>query len=491
MAIRHATTISLATLTLVSAAAAQFKDPKPPKVRVLEEASSPRPKKYPELRFYGAPKPLSKSAVTTDWPGFLGDRRDSTSRETMLLRDWPKSGPELVWSMRRGEGYASPVIASDRLVFTHRIDKKVHVDCLHFATGKRFWRFTYPTDYRGKYITNSGPRSTPTICDGRVYVHGIQGSFHCLDLDTGRVIWARDLAKELGTVDDFFGVVSSPLIIGDVIVQNLSTPKGPTVAGFDRKTGRMLWGAGTKWGASCSSPVYAKVHGRDRAFVLAGGESRPPIGGLIVLDPKTGKVDFEHPFRSRLFASVSGATPIVHDDWVFLTSAYGAGSKMLSLAADGSFKPRWKNRHIGMQFSNPVLHGGHIYTIDGVSNRPGAIVCLDIATGKELSRTDLNWDETVTEDGRERKVSVSIGEGSLLIADGDFLCLGDQGHLLWLKVDPEGAKVIARSWLFRANESWTPLALSQGLLYACQNNDAHFGNEPARLLCFDLRRADK
>jgi outer membrane protein assembly factor BamB len=491
MAARHTSCAVIALCVTASVATAQFEDPKPPKVHKLESIASPKPTDYAALKFFGAPKPLNSKAFITDWPGFLGPRRDSHSQETMLLRKWPKDGPKLVWSMRRGEGYSSPVIVDRRLVFTHRINKKIHIDCLHAETGKRFWRVTYPSDYRGVYITNSGPRSTPTVSEGRVYVHGIQGQLFCLDLDTGRTIWERDLAKELSMVDDFFGVVSSPLIVGDVLVQSISCPKGPTVVGFDKNTGKLLWGTGKKWAASSSSPVFAKIHGRDRVFVLAGGESRPPIGGLIVLDPKTGEPDFEHPFRSRLFASVTGATPVVGDNWVFLTSSYGVGSAVLSLAADGKFKERWKNRHIGLQFSNPVLHDGHIYAIDGVSNRPGAIICLDPATGKELSRTELNWDETVLDGGRIRKISVSIGEGSLLVADGNFLCLGDQGHLLWLDVNPKRTKILARSWLFKANETWTPLALSRGLLYACQNNDAHFGDQPARLLCFDLRRPDQ
>ena len=61
-----------------------------------------------------------------------------------------------------------------------------------------------PCDYRGMYISNGGPRSTPSISEGRVYVHGVQGSLRCLDLATGRVVWQRGLAKELRTEGDFF-----------------------------------------------------------------------------------------------------------------------------------------------------------------------------------------------------------------------------------------------------------------------------------------------
>ena len=112
-----------------------------------------------------------------------------------------------------------------------------------------------------------------------------------------------------------------------------------------------------------------------------------------------------------------------------------------------------------------------------------------MATGEELSRTELNWDESVVYHGSERTLSFSVGEGSLLVVGERLLCLGDNGHLLWLDPGPEGTEVLARASLFRANKSWTPPVVSRGLLYVCQNNNEKFGAEPAsaRLLCFDLR----
>ena len=78
---------------------------------------------------------------------------------------------------------------------------------------------------------------------------------------------------------------------------------------------------------------------------------------------------------------------------------------------------------------------------------------------------------------------------ALLHADGATMCLGDNGHLLWLELAPEGATVISRVSLFRANESWTPPVLSRGLLYVRQTTRERFGAAPARprLMCYDLR----
>lgn len=479
--------------TPVPTAAAQdrpptFADPHPPKVHELAEVQSPAPKAFPELRFHAAPRPLAKGAVTQSWPSFLGPARDGRSKESPLLVDWPDGGPTLVWEMQRGAGYACPVVEGSRLVYTHRVENETVIDCLDAETGRRFWQLRYPCDYGGRFFSDGGPRSTPVISEGRVYVHGVGGVLHCLDLATGRIIWRRDLAAEFSIPDEFFGVVSSPLVVADLLIQSLGVPGGPTVAAFDKRTGRLVWGAGTEWGASCASPVAAEVHGREHVFVIAGGDSRPPTGGLLVIDAATGALESTYSYWSRTYTSVSASSPVVTGDLVFLTASYNTGSAGLRLAPDGELEETWTTRRFGLQFSNLIHIGGHLYGIDGVSDRMGALLCVDAATGVERSRTDLDWEETVLLRGEEQVLSFSVGEGSLLHADGRFLCLGDNGHLLWIAASPAGATVLARATLFHANKSWSPPVISRGLLYVCQNTRERFGARSApRLLCFDLR----
>ena len=446
----------------------------------------------PALTFHRAPRPLPEGAVTEDWTGFLGPRRDGHSLETKTLTAWTEEGPPLVWERTRGESYAGPAIAAGRLVYTHRIENEVYVDGLDPETGELKWRFTTPCEYRGRYIRDGGPRATPEISEGRVYVHGVEGVLHCLDLATGEKVWERDVSADFDVAEGFFGAVSSPVVHGDLLLQNIGGDGGPTVAAFDKATGELVWGAGEAWGASCASPVLANVHERTRLFVFAGGDTRPPSGGLLVLDPSNGAIDFEYPLRSRTYESVNGASPVIADGRVFLTASYNTGTAALELKKDGGYEELWKTRAIGMQFSNPVYANGHLYAIDGRSDRAGAVICLDPATGAELARTDIYWEERLVYQGEEQDVSLSIGEGSLLAVDGGFLSLGDNGHLLRLDCTPGGTEVLARAALFHANESWTPLALSRGLLYACQNRTERFGvdPQPPRLLCYDLRGED-
>ena len=87
---------------------------------------------------------------------------------------------------------------------------------------------------------------------------------------------------------------------------------------------------------------------------------------------------------------------------------------------------------------------------------------------------------------------IEVDENTILFFcsdNGGLAGVGDNGHLLWLDVSPQGAEVLARTWLFRASETWTPPVVSHGLLYVSQNTRERYGAElaPKRLLCFDLR----
>ena len=284
------------------------------------------PPLFGQTRVLSKPKPLAKDAVTHDWTAFLGPTHNATSTETRLSRNLP---PPLIWEFTRGAGYASPAIAGERLVFLHRLGDEEIVECLHAETGATNWQFRYHTDFEDRYGYNNGPRSSPVIDAARVYSAGAQGQLHCLDLGTGQVIWKRDLAKEYRVAQDFFGTASTPLIEGQLLIVNVGAPGGPCVVGFDKTTGREVWRAGKEWGPSYASPVPAVVHGKRRVFVFAGGESSPPSGGLMSIDPSTGRVDFAFPWRSRSYESVNASCPVVFDNKVFVSASYRTGGALV------------------------------------------------------------------------------------------------------------------------------------------------------------------
>jgi outer membrane protein assembly factor BamB len=172
---------------------------------------------------------------------------------------------------------------------------------------------------------------------------------------------------------------------------------------------------------------------------------------------------------------------------VFVSASYRTGGALLDVLPDGSHKVAWTTSDFGLHWNTPVRRGGYLYGFDGRNEPDAALVCLELTSGKPVWRVSPEWEEHFLLNGSQQKQQLSTFRGSLLWADGSFLCLGELGHLLWLDLTPQGYREVARTWLFAARETWTGLVLSRGLLYVCQNSRELFRGESPRLLCYDLR----
>jgi outer membrane protein assembly factor BamB len=464
-----------------------FRDPAPPAVRPIEPMEPPAARPHPRVRNYGPPKPLLADAVTHDWTSFLGPTHNAASSETKLLKEWPEGGPAAVWELKKGTGYTSPAILGDRLVYFHRIGDEGVVECLNAENGSLYWEFRYPTQFEDRFGYNNGPRASPVIDADHVYIYGAEGRLFCLMLHTGQLVWTRDLSAEFRVPQDFFGVTCTPLVEGDRLIINLGAPGGPCVVAIDKNNGALVWGAGTKWGPSYASPVPAVLHGQRRVLVFAGGESRPPTGGLICLDPTNGKIDFEFPWRSHVYESVNASCPVVVDDTVFVSANYFTGSALVKIHPDFTHEPLWTNKSLGTHWMTAVHNDGHFYGFDGHFEDDSAFVCVDASDGKTKWRHEPQWEDVMVIRGQERRGTMGTFRACLLQVDGSFLCLGERGHLLWMDLSPDGFEIKQRAWLFQARETWALPVLSRGLLYVCQNSPGIINRESPRLLCYDLR----
>lgn len=472
---------------LAALAAGPFRDPAPPAVMNPPAIEPPPPKPFAELRFHTRARPLASNARTEDWPCFLGSTHNAVSRETSLRCPLPAAGPPLVWEMRKGTGYSSPVIAGEYLVYHHRTGASERVECLHPESGSRYWDFSYNTSFEDRYGYNNGPRGSPLIDGDRVYTYGAEGKLYCLRLKTGQLLWKRDLAAEFKVPQDFFGTAASPLLEGDALIINAGAPNGPCVAAFHKLTGRMLWGAGNQWGPSYASPVPATIDGKRWIFVFAGGESQPPTGGLLGIEAATGTLRFSVPWRSKSYESVNAASPVVAGNRVFISASYKTGGALIEVLPDGASRTVWTSPEIGTHFNTAVHKDGFLYAFDGRNEPDASLVCVDIQTGKLMWRVSPEWEETFKADGAERKQTLGTFRGTLLSVDGRFLCLGEMGHLLWLDLTPKGYRELSRSWLFAARETWSLPVVSRGLLYVSQHSRDVLNRTSPRLLCYDLR----
>lgn len=468
-------------------AATRFEDPKPPETVSVEPRPPATARPHPDVTFHAAPVPQPSGAVTQDWPAFLGPLGEPISTETGLLAKFGPEGPRLVWELSKGTGYSSPSIKGDYLVYLHRSGSEVVVECLHPETGERYWDFRYPTDFSDRYGYNNGPRASPVIDGDYVFTYGPKGKLHCLLLKTGQIVWMRDIAEEFGVAQDFFGTATTPLIDGDSLILNVGAPGGPEVAAFDKCSGRMLWGVGDQWGPSYATPVMASVRGRPRLFVLAGGESRPPTGGLLSIDPRRASLDFRFPWRSRSYESVNASCPVVVGDTVLVSASYRAGAALVEIQPDGGYKKRWENLDFDLHWTTAIHEDGHFYAFSGRNEPDAKLTCVRAIDGETVWSEVLEWKETVQLQAETRTIYGSPYRGNLLKVDGRFLALGEHGHLLWLDLQPTGPKILERARLFLARETWSPPVIRKGLLYVSQNSRSIDPPAGPRLLCYDLR----
>jgi outer membrane protein assembly factor BamB len=467
-----------------------WKDPAPPEVQEISSDPVPPPRPHPAVKVHANPAPLSVKAIYEDWPWFMGYGHDAVSSETQLIKQWPAKGPAIVWELEKGEGYAAPSIAGNRLLFIHRVGENEKIECLHPESGMLLWDYQYPTSYRDRFGYGKGPRSSPVIDGMRVYTLGAEGKLNCLDLETGGLYWSRNLAQEFKVPQGFFGWATTPIIDDANLIINLGAPDGPCVAAFDKISGQLNWGTGYEWGASYASPVTAAVHGVKRLYVFAGGESKPPTGGLLCVDPVTGRLLSSYPWRSRSHESVNASNPVVVGDRVFVSASYQTGGVLLQVDPEGKMHDKWTTDEMGTHWNTSIYRDGYLYGFDGRHPHTAGLVCLDARTGKSAWRKEVKWEETAKINGKSRNISHGFFRGSLLWADGHFLCLGESGVLAWLDLSPAGYREIRRVALFWAHETWNVPVVSKGLVYIMQNQRDPIAGTSPRLICYDLRKQD-
>lgn len=461
---------------------------------------------FDRLTYFGAPKPLAQDARTSDWPRVLGPTDDAISPETHLLKSWPQGKPVALWEVRMGEGYNSPAISGDCCVIFHALEGRETIECLQRETGKRFWLHDYPISYQDRYGFGNGPRGSPVIADDVVVTYGVTGMLHAFDLKTGKPLWQHDLMAKFHVPQDFFGAGGTPLILDGKVILNVGGKKnaldesasmrerkaalaeaGVSVAACDLKTGKVVWTVEDAWGASYASPIPAKLHGQTKVLVYAGGESDPATGGLMCIDPASGKLHSKFPWRDEEYIQAIGTSPVVipEKNRAFITTAYPKGRPLggVMVEYDAEFQPKevWQSKKLGVHWMNPVYHEGHLYAIDGETEPKSRLVCVNADTGAEVWEQRIEWQDADL--GRP----LSILRASLLKADGAFLCLGEVGSLHWLDLSPAGAKVVAQGQLFRALNTWSLPALSHGLLYVRQQAQDLMRKTGERVICLDLR----
>ncbi len=391
------------------------------------------------------------------WPQWRGPNRDGRAPAGPFRADWDKNPLKEVWSTPCGGGYSSCSVI-DGYLYTLEYDaaqKEERLICINATDGTILWKSPNPADYAeitGGYA--SGPRSTPTVFDGRVYTVGGTGIFSCIEAkpDEGKPAtryWQHDLAQEFRATIPRWGVACSPVVEGDLVIVQPGGKDG-SVAAFDRITGERRWTCSSN-PSGYSSPVVATVAGERMVLAMTGK-------ALLGIRVSNGTELFSHAWVTQFDGNI--ATPIVVDDWVFISSGYGKGCALLHIEKEGEsfeaktvyFRPGklMRNHH-----SSCVHLDGYLYGFDNETFR-----CIDLRKGEEV------WDAR------------GIKKGSVILVGRNLVGMTETGTLFLAEATPEEFKLIdKKDNVLRGFQCWSAPVVVNGRLFL--RDDSH-------IVCFDV-----
>ncbi|MFO0902957.1 MAG: PQQ-binding-like beta-propeller repeat protein [Pirellulales bacterium] len=402
---------------------------------------------------------LSASAFaqtpTTDWPQFLGPHRDGISSETGLLDAWPAQGPKQVWRVEGGVGMSGLAIVGDQLVTMLQRDGQQRVVALDSRTGQRRWETPVAPEYKNSM--GNGPRATPTIHGERVFAFTGEGILVALQRADGKILWKHHVLEELGGKEADYGMASSPLVVGSVVVVLAGSDRG-TLAAYDLATGKLAWTSGQS-PVSYSSPTLLTIE-KTPMIVAAAGAA---IEGF---DPATGRLLWSYPYATDFQCNI--AVPLAAAGGLFVSAGENHGSAYLRLRRSGekyeveevwtSFGPKSVLRN---EWQTSIQSQGYLFGLDNVGGAGPIthLACVELATGKRV------WQQT------------RFGKSNLIMADGKLFFSTMQGELVIVKADPKSYQELGRATV--TGPTRQAPALSRGHLYL---------RDDAEIVCLDVRK---
>lgn len=408
-----------------------------------------------------------------EWPQWFGPNRDGIWRETGLLDKFPEGGPKVLWRVPTDLGYSGPAVAYGKVYLTDWVRDKdengkdlkptkeqgllgtERVRCLDAQTGKILWEHTYACPYRISYPF--GPRTTPTVTNGRVYTIGAMGDMVCLDAEKGTLIWKKNVVSSYGLTDRLpsdpkelekayskmfpvWGYAASLLVEGDLVYSLVGGP-GSAVVAFNKDTGAEVWKALETQEVGYAPPMIYKL----------GGPNAPPqliiwlSESLNSLDPATGKVYWTVKFPSsgklqRPYINIVTPRMIGQDE--LLVSTFYNGSMLVKVTGnppkadvvwEGKSDNPQKPDTLHSSMATPIVVGDYIYGCCAW----GELRCLELKTGKSL------W----TQFDVVEKKKAFCGTAFLIPNGNRCFIWNDQGELILAELSPKGYKEISRAKL--------------------------------------------
>lgn len=390
---------------------------------------------------------LSSAAVAyaapLDWPQYRGPSADGTASADLATTSDLKLNE--VWRVPTPLGFSSFSIADGKAYTLVAVDDVEHCVAFDAATGNEQWRTPLGKSEYGHGGGNAGarnnrggdgPRSTPTINDGRIYAYDAEMHLVCLDASDGSEIWRHDILNEFGGENVKWLNAVSPVIEGDRLF-TCGGGEGAAFLAFNKTDGKLIWKSGDET-MTHATPVVRELHGQRQIIYYM--ES-----GLVAIDPANGS----ELWRAEVeFRTSSAASPIVDGDLVYCSAGYGVGAAVFRISDTNDVEQVWSRPNRLMNhWSTPVLRDGFLYGLYGFKDYGDApLCCVELATG------ETKWSQE------------GFGQGNLILVGDDLIVLSDAGELVIVKATPDAYQETMRTEVLEG-KCWSTPAFSDGRLF--------------------------
>ncbi|MEM6468077.1 MAG: PQQ-binding-like beta-propeller repeat protein [Planctomycetota bacterium] len=385
---------------------------------------------------------IGLSAIAEDWPQWNGPSRDGSFNLKGKIV-FPND-PSPSWKVDVGLGYAGPVIAGEKLVLTdYRLESgdisnnagkrdelsgQERITCYDRSTGQQIWQHAYDRPYKVSYP--SGPRATPTIHRGMVYVLGSEGDLLCLEMTSGLVVWQTSFTEKFGAQTPLWGHAASPLIYGNSLICMVGGP-GSLVVAFDPRTGKVKW---KTLSSENNETGYCPP-----TIVHAGGAQQLMIWSpttLYSLNPDDGSIYWQAAMKPDYGMSI---LPPVTNGQLLFVSGEGSKSAVFRLSEEQpAAELLWRGKtkdSLYLATSNAIYAGQHIY---GADIRSGTLICFEAESGER------QWRTAVPTTGSTRGRGAAHASAFLIRAGDSYLILSETGDLIHATLSPEAYREISR-----------------------------------------------
>ena len=208
---------------------------------------------------------VSFSVYGQDWPALRGANGLGSANPSSHLASDSEVKLETRWKKKIGSGYSSVVVANGRVVTMYTDGTNDLLASFSASNGDTVWTLPIGPMFKGENGSFDGPLSTPAIKDGKIYAISATGKIFCVDAESGKEIWTKEMVADLGAVKPLYGFVTTPLLTNDTLVLQTGI-EDKSLMGLDPETGETRWAVSTDR-ISSQTPHLNKFNGKD--IVLA------------------------------------------------------------------------------------------------------------------------------------------------------------------------------------------------------------------------------